>query len=74
MESTLCRMLRFAILLLVTMSFTQDVNAEYTPKVGELHPDFTLPNINSVGLEQPKAVSLSDFRGSKVLLIHFASW
>ena len=41
----------------------------YEPKVGERHPDFTLPTI---GDRTP--VSLSDFRGKKVLLIQFASW
>jgi hypothetical protein len=41
----------------------------YSPKVGQRHPDFTLPDIHS-----GKPVSLSDFRGKKVLLIHFASW
>jgi len=43
--------------------------APYSPKVGRRHPDFTLPNI-----EGGKPVSLSDFRGKKVLLIQFASW
>jgi peroxiredoxin len=43
--------------------------APYAPKVGEKHPDFTLPMIND-----RKPVSLSDFRGKKVLLIQFASW
>ena len=43
--------------------------ASYAPKVGEKHPDFTLPTI---GDRTP--VSLSDFRGNKVLLIQFASW
>lgn len=33
------------------------------------HPDFTLPTIGD-----GKAVSLSDFRGKKVLLMQFASW
>ena len=43
--------------------------AGYAPMVGERHPDFTLPTI---GDRAP--VSLSDFRGKKVLLIQFASW
>ena len=43
--------------------------AAYAPKVGQRHPDFTLPDIAT-----GKPVSLSDFRGKKVLLIHFASW
>jgi hypothetical protein len=41
----------------------------YAPAVGEPHPGFVLP---SVADRAP--VSLADFRGRKVLLIHFASW
>ena len=41
----------------------------YSPRVGEPHPDFTLPN-----LAERAPVSLSHFRGRKVLLVHFASW
>lgn len=41
----------------------------YAPEVGKKHPDFTLPRIDS---REP--VSLSDFRGKKVLLMQFASW
>lgn len=43
--------------------------AGYAPAVGARHPDFALPNI-----ADGKPVSLSDFRGKKVLLIQFASW
>ena len=39
------------------------------PTVGQHYVAFTLPDI-----ETGKAVSLSDFRGKKVLLIQFASW
>lgn len=41
----------------------------YRPIVGQVHPDVTLPNI-----ETRQAVSLAQYRGKKVLLIHFASW
>jgi hypothetical protein len=41
----------------------------YDPKVGQPHPDFTLADIRT-----GKPISLSDFRGKKVLLIQFASW
>ena len=41
----------------------------YAPVVGEPHPDFTLPRIDT---REP--VSLSSLRGKKVLLIQFASW
>jgi len=50
-------------------STSQASAASYAPKVGERHPDFTLP---AIGNRAP--VSLSDFRGKKVLLIQFASW
>ena len=43
--------------------------ASYAPKVGEKHPGFTLPRI-----DDGAPVSLSNFRGKKVLLIQFASW
>jgi hypothetical protein len=43
--------------------------AFYAPQVGQLHDDFVLPDIDDRG-----AVALSQFRGKKVLLIHFASW
>jgi len=41
----------------------------YAPEVGKRHPDFTLPRA-----DDRRPVSLSDFRGRKVLLLHFASW
>jgi hypothetical protein len=41
----------------------------YAPAVGEPHPNITLPSI-----ETRQAISLSDYRGKKVLLAHFASW
>ena len=50
-------------------SSSQSTAAPYAPKVGQRHPDFTLPGINDRA-----PVSLSDFRGKKVLLIQFASW
>lgn len=40
-----------------------------SPRVGDRHPDFTLPDI-----ADGKPKSLADFRGKKVLLIQFASW
>jgi hypothetical protein len=50
--------------------FTAPSNADgYSPRVGQVHPDFILPNIMD---REP--VSLSQYRGRKVLLVHFASW
>ena len=43
--------------------------AGYSPRVGEAHPDFVLPSIVN-----GEPVSLSQFRGKKVLLVHFSSW
>lgn len=45
------------------------VSRAYAPGLGQVHPDFTLPRL---GDGEP--VSLSQFRGRKVLLVHFASW
>lgn len=61
-------MSRSSILLLALIMSATSVGAA-APKVGYRHPDFTLAN-NADG----KPVSLSDFRGKKVLLIQFASW
>jgi hypothetical protein len=41
----------------------------YSPRVGQRHPELTLPS-----LADRSAVSLAQFRGRKVLLVHFASW
>ena len=41
----------------------------YSPRVGQPHPDFVLPSITD-----GRPVTLSQFRGQKVLLIHLASW
>ena len=57
--------LAVAVLLVVTAP----ARADNSPKVGQRHPDFTLPDISN-----GKPVSLSDFRGKKVLLIQFSSW
>jgi hypothetical protein len=43
--------------------------APHPPRAGERYPDFTLPRI-----DDGRPVSLSQFRGKKVLLIEFASW
>ena len=55
------------LLLLMTPGLTPAES--YSPRVGQRHPDLTLPRIDT-----REAVSLSQFRGRKVLLIHFASW
>jgi cytochrome oxidase Cu insertion factor (SCO1/SenC/PrrC family) len=62
------------VLLAATTGYSQGkgkpASQEHTGlKVGQLHPDFTLPAINDRA-----PISLSSFRGKKVLLIQFASW
>jgi peroxiredoxin len=37
-------------------------------KTGEMYPDFVLPTLDG------EAKRLSDFRGKRILLFHFASW
>jgi hypothetical protein len=63
------RIALFLAMLIVPAAATPSRAAAYAPVVGQRHPDFTLPNIAT-----QKPVSLSDFRGKKVLLIQFASW
>ena len=40
--------------------------------VGEMYPDFLLPRVDGDG--KPGTLRLSDYRGKKVFLFHFASW
>lgn len=57
-------------LLLAAIS-SSNVAAEAVPigvEEGEMYPDFMLPMIDG------KRAKLSDYRGKKVLLFHFASW
>ena len=37
-------------------------------RVGQRHPDFELPILDG------ELARLSDYRGKKIVLIHFASW
>ena len=58
------------LLALLGWALAAPVRAQdYAPKVGEPHPAFTLPDIQT-----GKPVALTEFRGKKVLLIQFASW
>ena len=47
----------------------QEIATAYRVKKDEPHPDFLYPQITD-----REAISLSQFRGKKVLLLHFASW
>lgn len=51
---------------------TEQSNADEPPPigtdVGQMYPDFILPALEG------EPIRLSDYRGRKTLLIHFASW
>jgi hypothetical protein len=55
--------------LLFTTAAVSLSGEDYSPRVGQPHPDFVLPRIDN-----GEAVRLSQFRGKRVLLVHFASW
>jgi hypothetical protein len=57
------------IVALFSMNQSQAQSTSYSPKVGQPHADFILPSI-----EDGSPIQLSDYRGKKVLLMHFASW
>lgn len=67
------RRMRRGIYCLATIMFvasgTVATADEYAPRVGSLHPAFTLPAI-----DDGRPISLAQYRGRKVLLIQFASW
>ena len=55
-------------LVLLLLAGTARAQAPEGEAVGKAYPDFVLPDLDG------KLVRLSDFRGKKVLLFHFASW
>lgn len=61
--------LQFVAATVTLLGANMTFAAGYPPRVGQPHPDFTLPNI-----EDRAPVSLAQYRGRKVLLIQFASW
>lgn len=60
-----------AVSIFVLTCFSGSHAAEPAPigvKEGEMYPDFLLPTIDGT------LAKLSDYRGKKILLFHFASW
>lgn len=55
-------------LLLGCLFATEPLN-DQPPKVGEVFPDLRFPVLG-----EDRLGAVSDYRGSKVLLIQFASW
>ncbi len=56
--------------LVATCGFSSATFAQnYRVPVGATHPDFQLPNVKT-----GEDISFSQYRGKKVLLVHFASW
>ena len=68
------RLFRFAVMLFAVVTLSHGTHA-FEPKVGEALADFQLPRIggSSTGATG-EPLSLSSFRGQKVLLLVFASW
>jgi hypothetical protein len=58
-----------AVAVAMAAVFGRPVQGQYQPEVDAPHPDFVLPRIDN-----REAVALAQFRGRKVLLMHFASW
>jgi hypothetical protein len=56
-----------AFLCAATHSSAQ-TRAKIGTAVGEYYPDFKLPTLEG------KLARMSDYRGKKILLFHFASW
>ena len=65
----LSRALRLVVgvLLAVSPTFAKDL-PPIGIEEGQMYPDFLLPTVDN------KLGRLSDYRGKKVLLFHFASW
>ena len=75
-EKFVGRLLIFVLLLVLVMglsitscsSLAQPEGSGRPPQVGELAPDFALPNLEG------QSISLSNFRGRGVLINFWASW
>lgn len=67
-------------LLITGALFVSPIRADEGPSIGtgpgQMYPDFYLPKLD--GASSPTGERrfgrLSDYRGKKVLLVHFASW
>ena len=59
----------FQWMVMSATSVPGQVPSPYRPDLDKLHEDFKLPSI-----EDGTPIRLSDFRGRKLLLFHFASW
>ena len=59
----------FLIVPTASMSASDESFGDYRPQLGEVHPGFVLPRIDT-----GEPVSLSQNRGKKILLVHFAVW
>jgi peroxiredoxin len=68
---TIIAVVAISDLMLTQLAFGQQLTIakNYRPAEGQPHPDFTLPAI-----DDGRKIALSQFRGKKVVLIHFASW
>ena len=69
MNRTVALLATALVVWLVPLPRASAQHDSYRPEVGRPHPEIVLPRI-----DDGESVSLSGFRGKKVLLIHFASW
>jgi len=61
------KMLKVMLIILTSVLLVAGCSSQ-APRVGELAPDFQLPNLEG------QSISLSDFRGEPVLVNFWASW
>lgn len=69
MNRTAIRLAAAMLASLGPLSSALAQHERYRPEVGQPHPEIVLPRI-----DDRQSVSLTDYRGKKLLLIHFASW
>ena len=68
-KKNLLMKMRKALVLLGLLNGSVAIGAKYAPEVGKPHPGFVLPRIDN-----GEPIRLSQYRGKRVLLVHFASW
>ena len=72
MKTSFRRNVPYPLIIAAVLTVVVELKAAGEPRVGfrrgEMCPDFILPRLDGGTLQ------LSDFRGKRVVLFHFASW